>query len=256
MGSLPLGNEVVGIILAGGEGKRFRPYTEIIPKPMVPVGPDEKPLLEHIVRWLAKYGVKDIVLLVGYRWKQVANYFHDGSRWGVKLGLSQDSEGFKGTGGALLNAYLKGLLKAETALIWYGDILAPIDVGDLLRVHKKLLADVTLVLASRYQVPVGIAEVSDGDDVIELREKPWLPLKATIGILAVNPSLLDGIEKDLGRSFDIMGDLIPKLIKDGCKVKAYIYDGLWYDVGSMEKYIKLDHKTLAEFLKGKQLNKP
>ena len=248
MGFSPRSDEVVGVILAGGEGRRFRPYTEIIPKPMVPVGPDEKPLLEHIVRWLAKHGIKDVVLLVGYRWKQVANYFHDGSRWGIKLSLSLDSEGFRGTGGALLNAYLKGLVKGDTALIWYGDILAPIDIADLLRVHKDSSADVTLVLASRYQVPVGIAEVNECGDVIGLREKPWLPLKATIGVLAMNPSLLEGVEKDLGREFDIMGDLIPKLIREGRKVKAYIYEGLWYDVGSMEKYVKLDHNSLAEFL--------
>jgi len=243
------GLSVVGVVLAGGEGRRFRPYTEIIPKPMVPVGPDEKPLLEHIVRWLAKYGVKDVVFLVGYRWKQVANYFRDGSRWGVRLSLSLDSDDYRGTGGALLNAYVKGLIDSDIALIWYGDILAPIDVGDLLRTHERLSADVTLVLASRYQVPVGIAEVSDEGDVVKLREKPWLPIKATIGILTINPSVLRGIDKYLGRGFDIMGDLIPKLIRDGRRVKAYIYDGLWYDVGSMEKYVKLDHNSLAEFLK-------
>jgi mannose-1-phosphate guanylyltransferase len=58
------GEDVVGVVLAGGEGRRFRPYTDIIPKPMLPVGPEEKPLLEYIIRWFSKHGIAKITLLV------------------------------------------------------------------------------------------------------------------------------------------------------------------------------------------------
>ncbi|MCD6324536.1 MAG: nucleotidyltransferase family protein [Desulfurococcales archaeon] len=241
--------DVTGVVLAGGEGKRFRPYTDIIPKPMVPVGPEEKPLLEHIIKWFVRYGVKEIVLLVGYRWKQVANYFLDGSRWGAKLFFSLDTEKFRGTGGALLNAYLRKLIPGDTLLVWYGDILAPLDINALLSVHRSSGADVTLVLADRYQVPVGIAEVDREGYVVDLKEKPWLPLKVTIGILAMKKSVLSDLADSLGTSFDIMGDLIPFLIKRGKKVKAFTYSGPWYDVGSMEKYAKLNHDELSEFLR-------
>jgi len=178
---------VVAAVLAGGEGKRFRPYTDLIPKPMVPVGPEERPLLEHIVAWLTRHGLRDVVLLVGYRWRQIANYFRGGEPWGARIRYSRDEEGYTGTGGALLNARRRGLLDADTVLVWYGDILAPVDVYDLLERHSGWRADATLVLADRYQVPVGVAEVDEEGDVTKLEEKPWLPLKVTIGVLTLQP---------------------------------------------------------------------
>ncbi len=240
---------VTAAILAGGKGKRFRPYTEIIPKPMIPIGPEEKPLLEYIIKWLSKYGIRDIVLLVGYRWRQVSNYFNDGSRWGVQIKYSIDTEEYKNTGGALLNAWKRGLLSGNDLLIWYGDILAPLDVNDLLNKHYRWDADATVVVADKYQVPVGVAKVNDNNDIIELREKPWIDIHATIGILILKPKILDYAEEAMGKSFDIMGELIPWMIRQGRKVKAYIYNGPWYDVGSLERYAKLDHSKIREFLK-------
>lgn len=238
---------IIAAILAGGEGTRFRPYTEIIPKPMIPLGPEEKPILEYIVSWIAGHGIRDIVLLVGYRWRQIANYFHDGARWGVGIRYSIDDERYHGTGGSLVKARRSGLLNADTILVWYGDILAPLDIHALLAKHENSRAQATLVLADRYQVPVGVARL-EGDDIIELREKPWLPIHVTIGVLALNPSILDQAANELGTSFDIMADLIPWMIRQGMKVKAYIHQGPWYDVGSLERYKKLDNRLLEKIL--------
>jgi len=244
-----LAGNVVGAVLAGGEGRRFRPYTDIVPKPMVPLGPEERPLLEYIVGWLVRHGVRDIVLLVGYRWRQVRNYFRDGGYLGARIRYSLDTREYRGTGGALLNAYHRGLLGGGTVLVWYGDILAPVDVGGLLGRHRSWGADATLVLADRYQVPVGVAEVDEEGNVLRMEEKPWLPLKVTIGVLALETRVLDKAAGELGKSFDIMADLVPWMIKRGMKVKAYIYRGPWYDVGSLERYMKLDHSLLKEFLR-------
>jgi len=239
---------VVAAILAGGEGRRLRPYTEIVPKPMIPVGPEEKPLLEHIVSWLARHGVKRVVLLVGYRWRQIRNYFRDGRYWGVEITYSIDTPEYTNTGGALLNAYRRGLLSADTVLVWYGDILAPLDVEKLLDLHHRAMADATLALADRYQVPVGVAEVDEEDNVTRLEEKPWLPIKVTIGILALRTQVIPEAEKALGKSFDIMADMIPWMIRRGMRVKAYIHNGPWYDIGSMERYAKLSHDEAAKLL--------
>lgn len=239
---------VVAAILAGGEGRRFRPYTEIIPKPMIPVGPEEKPILEHIVVWLVRHGVRDIVVLAGYRWRQIRNYFRDGGYWGARIRYSIDTPEYSDTGGALLNAYNQGLFNnADHVLVWYGDILAPLNVRELLDKHIGTSADATLALADRYQVPVGVAKLK-GDDVVELVEKPWLSINVTIGILVLRKTVLPGAEWSLGKSFDIMTHLVPWMIRNGMRVKAYIYQGPWYDVGSMERYAKLDHNNLAEFL--------
>lgn len=240
-------HRVAAAILAGGEGKRFKPFTDMIPKPMIPVGVDERPLLEYIVSWLARKGVRDIVLLVGYRWRQVYNYFNRGERWGVRILYSRDDETYGDTGGALLKAYVEGKLRG-TALVWYGDILAPIRVEELLDQHFSTGADATLVVAEKYRVPVGVARISGEGDVEELREKPELPLKVTVGVLVINTAVLEEAGEELGTRFDLMAHLVPWMIGRGARVKAYIHRGPWYDVGSLERYAKLDHREISEFL--------
>ncbi|MCE4613519.1 MAG: nucleotidyltransferase family protein [Desulfurococcales archaeon] len=238
------------VILAGGEGRRFRPYTDIIPKPMIPLGPEEKPLIEYIIRWISRHGIQDFILLVGYRWRQLANYLGDGSRLGVRIEYSVDGGGYKGTGGALLKAWAGGLLaNYDVLLVWYGDIISLVNVGDLAYTHLEEGAHATVVVTDKYQVPVGIAQVDKSGYIKELKEKPWLEVNATIGILALDPETLGLVEKSLGRELDIMGDLIPWLISQNMKVKAYTYKGPWYDVGSLERYEKLETSMFSEFFK-------
>jgi len=135
------------------------------------------------------------------------------------------------------------------SLIWYGDIIAPLNVKKLINKHLENGADSYLVLASRYKVPVGIAELDDNNKVIKMVEKPWLDLKATIGILTLNREVLNkDIDKELGTHFDIMGNLIPYLIERGYKVYGYKYYGEWYDIGSLERYNKLDHNRIHEII--------
>ncbi len=242
---LPIDN-VTGIILAGGEGSRFKPYTDIIPKPMIPIGYDERPLLEHILCWLKSFRISKYIFLVGYKWRQIRNYFNNGSRHGVEIRYSIDDEIYRGTGGALLKAFKQGLI-SDTVLIWYGDILAPVNIHDLLNKHFTEKSDSVIVLADKYQVPVGVALI-DGDRIVELEEKPWLNIYVTIGILTLNTSILKEVEGILGTSFDIMGDLIPWMISKGFNVKAYLYRGIWYDVGSLERYRKIDLEAIKAFL--------
>ncbi|MCC6010827.1 MAG: nucleotidyltransferase family protein [Desulfurococcaceae archaeon] len=239
---------VKAAVLAGGVGSRFHPYTEIIPKPMIPLGKSEKPVLELIVTWLKRQGIKDYVFLVGYKWKYIFNYFGDGSRLGVKIEYSLDEEdGYRNTGGALLKAHRKGLIK-DTVVFWYGDILAPIDVRDLLKYHINKKADITLVLAENYSVPVGVARLSGDQRVTEFAEKPKINLHVTIGVGVLNTKLFDrNIEEELGKDFDFMGDFVPYCIRMGCGVYGYLHRGLWIDVGSLEKYKKINMEEIAIF---------
>jgi mannose-1-phosphate guanylyltransferase len=240
--------DVKAIIPAGGAGTRFHPYTEIIPKPMIPVGEHEKPVLEMIVKWIKRFGIHEFVFLVGYKWKYIYNYFGNGARFGVKIDYSiDDHNGYRGIGGAILKAYRFGLI-SKRALIWYGDILAPVDIHDLLNFHRDVNADLTLVISRRYRVPVGVVKVNDKLVVEEIREKPELDIMATLGIGVLESSVLEEpIEDDLGKNFDFMGDFVPWMIKRGYKVFAYIYEGAWYDVGSLERYKKLSNNDLAIF---------
>jgi len=231
-------------VLAGGRGVRFKPYTDIVPKPMLPVGDDEKPVLEYIVSWITRFGIRDFVFLVGYRWKQIRNYFGDGRRFDACIKYSVDNE-YEGTGGALLQAYKKGLFNNHNAiLVWYGDILAPVAVDGLLRTHLESKAAATIAVAQKYQLPVGVARIDEKGCIVELHEKPWYNINVTIGVLVLDPELLGESEEELGKKFDLMGDYIPWLIRKGYTVKAYIHKGLWYDVGSLERYMKLPDKIV------------
>jgi len=186
-----LSQGVTAIVLAGGMGTRFHPYTEIIPKPMIPIGVDEKPVLEYIVKWLSRFGVKKYVFLVNYRWRYIQNYFGDGSRFNVEITYSIDGpNGYTNTGGSILKAYREGLF-AGTAIIWYGDILAPLDVKDLLNHHQSKRGDLTLVVTKKYKVPVGVATLGSDFSIIEMREKPDLDINATIGVGVLETKILD-----------------------------------------------------------------
>lgn len=243
-----INSDIHAVILAGGVGSRFHPYTEIIPKPMIPIGEKEKPVLEVIVKWIRQFGITNFIFLVNYKWRYIYNYFEDGSRFNVNINYSFDEEdGYRGTGGAILNAYRKGLIK-NRSLVWYGDILAPLNINELIDYHVDKNADLTLVITKRYQVPVGVARVDSEYRVVEMVEKPELDINATVGIAVAEPSIFEqNIESELGYSFDFMGDLVPLLIKKGYRIYGYIYTGKWFDVGSLERYKKINSYDLEVF---------
>jgi len=240
------GRGVVGVVLAGGEGKRLRPLTYYFQKCMIPVGTRQKPLLEYILLFLKRHGIVDAKLLVGYKHEQIRNYFDDGSRFGMKISYVVDDPSMGGSGGALLNAANKGTFRqTDTLLIYYGDILSDIDLSAMLRQHIESESVSTLAVANGFEVPVGVAEL-DGRIVKGWLEKPKVDIYAGIGIVALSPSALD-VLKELSAersSIDIMGDLIPELIAKGKHVEAFLTDEFWYDVGSTEKYEKLDNELI------------
>ena len=242
---------IKGAILCGGEGRRLRPLTYYFQKTMIPVGSKQKPLLEYIVKLLRHHGIKDIVLLVGYKYEQIVNYFEDGSRFNVNIKYVQDPKDLKGTGGALLNAFRKGVFEnVDDIVIYYGDILSTINLKDMVNYHRLNSADATLAVATKYQIPVGVVELEDSL-VKRVTEKPWLNIYVTIGVLALSTSVrtyLEDIAKEK-KEIDIIGDLIPKIISEGGKVLAYKYEGLWYDVGTTERYEKLENEKIDEMFK-------
>jgi len=242
---------IIGVILAGGEGKRFRPLTYYIPKSMIPVGRSERPILEFIILWMRKWSISDIIILVGYKWRQITNYFGDGSRFNVKMKFVVDKHPYSNTGGALRRALDLGLLDGYSdALVWYGDIIAPIKLGELIEKHYMSESDVTIAVSSNYKVPVGVVSIGRDMNILSMVEKPDLNLNANIGVLVLKISSLKRVleNSNLGFSFDIAGDLIPAMIRNGMKVKAYIHEDIWYDIGSIERYEKIDHEKIEDLL--------
>lgn len=244
---------VIATVLCGGPGSRLRPLTYYFQKSMIPIGSRQKPLLEYIILLLRKHGIKDIVLLAGYKHEQIENYFGDGARFGVNIRYSLDRSGYSGTGWALLNAYESGFLEGyDNILVYYGDILSDIDLSDLMHTHTLYNAYLTIAVARGYRIPVGVVYV-EGNRVLKMEEKPILDLPVSIGILAIKIEVLEYLkmlsEEYIGGEMDIMSHLIPTLISMNVPVYAYLTDRFWYDVGSTERYEKLDVKLVDRLFK-------
>jgi len=236
-------SRVVGVVLAGGEGKRLMPLTYYFQKCMIPIGNRQKPLLEYILVHLKRHGIVDVRLLVGYKHEQIVNYFNDGTRFGVKIDYFIDEPSLGGSGGALLNAVAKGAFaNADALLVYYGDILSNIDLSEMVRQHVESGSVSTLAVTNGFEVPVGVAEV-EGRVVKGWVEKPNIDVYAGIGVVALSPVALGALkELSVGRkNLDLMGDLVPFLLERGDRVEAYLTDAFWYDVGSTEKYEKIDN---------------
>ncbi len=245
-----MSQKVAAAILCGGRGERLRPLTDFFQKTMVPVGPKKRPLLEYIVRLLAFHGVTDIAMLTGYRTEEIREYFEDGTKMGVRIRYSEDEEGPKGSLNAVAKALSNGAIpKCDVLLVYYGDILSDLNVSQLLEVHRKERADATLVLASGYTLPVGVASVKRGRKVVKFQEKPTLDISVMVGCMAVGPKGQRLMRRIAGKeNTDLMAHFVPALIKRKGNVAAYYTKEFWYDVGTLTSYQALNSELKDEDL--------
>ncbi len=231
------------VIMAGGEGRRLRPLTRDIPKPMVPVL--DKPLLEHIIFMLAGYGFREFILTLHYRPDSVIRYFRDGSHMGVRIRYSVERRPLGTAGG------VKAALPSkpdDLVIVWSGDVVASIDLEELLDFHEENGADVTMA-AARVEDPTPYGMIIPSDDmrVKGYVEKPG-PENAVsnlvnAGIYVIEPHVIEMIPG--GRPYDFSRDLFPRLIEEGGRMYAYEVEGYWMDVGSPERYLDVNLKALA-----------
>jgi NDP-mannose synthase len=193
----------------------------------MPVG--DMPVLEILVRQLRRAGIGRITLAVGHLAALLEAYFGDGSRFGVSLDYSYEDEPV-GTAGPL--ALVSEL--DQTFLVMNGDLLTTIDFEDLLRTHRAGGAAVTVgVLEKQVPVDLGIVETDAGGLVVNYIEKPTLTYDVSVGVYAMEPSVLAHIER--GKRLDLP-DLVLRLIAAGADVRAYRFSGAWFDIGRPDDY--------------------
>jgi len=215
------------VVLAGGRGTRLAPYTTVLPKPLMPVG--DMPILEILVRQLRRAGIGRITLAVGHLAALLEAYFGDGARFGVALDYSYEDEPV-GTAGPL--TLVEGL--DRTFLVMNGDLLTTLDFEDLLRTHRARGASVTVGLFEKpVPIDLGIVETDASGRVTNYIEKPTLTYDVSVGIYAMEPSVLDHIER--GERLDLP-DLVLRLIDAGADVQAYRFSGTWFDIGRPDDY--------------------
>jgi NDP-sugar pyrophosphorylase family protein len=213
------------VILAGGKGARLKPFTEALPKPMLPIG--AKPVLEIIVEYLKYYGFNELILAIHYLGDNIVHYFENGKRFGVSITYSKE-ESLLGTAGAAKKA-AKGI--EDTFVVVLGDGLADIDYRSLIGYHKKLKAVGTMVVfEKKLKIPYGVLHLNTGGDnvILSLDEKPELGFYVNTGIVVLEPRSLAYVEEE---EFLRMTDLFLRLKEAGEKVVAYHHKGNWVDIG-------------------------
>jgi NDP-sugar pyrophosphorylase family protein len=217
------------IILAGGKGTRLAPLTDIIPKPLVPLG--GMPIMEVVIRQLKAQGFQRITLAVGYLSELIKAYFQEGSKWGVKLDYSYEPKPL-GTAGPL--ALIKDL--NETFLVMNADVLTNLDFQDLLAYHRRQGGMATIAAYER-QVSIDLGVIiPDGDCRIkDYLEKPTSTHLVSMGVYIFEPEVMDFIQPEKYLDFP---DLVKLLLQAGHAVHYQTFSGYWLDIGRHEDYAK------------------
>jgi NDP-mannose synthase len=215
------------VILAGGLGTRLRPYTMVLPKPLVPVG--DRPILELILRQLVKAGVTRVDLCVAHLGELMKAYFAEGTTLPDELDLNWHWEDEPlGTAGAL--KIVPGL--DETFIAMNGDLLTNLDYAALVDFHKQQDAVLTIGMhRQQVEMTLGVIEHEDGL-VTEYREKPTLEYDVSMGVYVYEPRALSYLP-DGPCAFP---DLVRALLAAGERVAAYENDAVWYDIGTFGEY--------------------
>jgi dTDP-glucose pyrophosphorylase len=211
------------IIMAGGKGTRLRPLTNVIPKPLVPVG--EKTMLEHIFDRFHRYGCKTFHISVNYKADLIEFYLKQ-QNLPYNLFFFREQEPL-GTVGSL--ALLKGKIN-ETFFVSNCDILIEQDYSEILDFHKEHKNEITLVAALKhYPIPYGTLETGEGGKLLSLHEKPELTFKINSGMYILEPHLIDEIP---GNKFFHITQLIERVLKRGGNVGVFpVSEKSWKDVG-------------------------
>lgn len=220
------------LILAGGKGTRLRPLTYKIPKALVEV--QGKTLTEWLFELLKKYGIRDVILSVGYMADKVRDYFTDGSKFGVNLEyVGENPNKPLGTGGPLRLA--EPMLK-DTFIVSNGDELKCINIPRMFRLHKRKNALATIALTTVNDPSLyGVARL-DGSRIIEFVEKPKKEDAPSnlinSGFYILEPEVIEMIPG--GKFCMLERDVFPQLAKEG-RLRGFPFSGQWFDTGNFER---------------------
>mgnify|MGYP001361293799 CR=1 FL=1 len=217
------------IILAGGKGSRLRPYTIVLPKPLMPIG--DFPILEVVVRQLVRDGFEHISMAVNHQASLIRAFFGDGSKWSIKIDYYEEDKPM-GTAGAL--SLLPKTIN-HPLLIMNGDILTKINIPQFLEFHDNNRADITVAGSEHYYTsPYGVVEV-EGINFKSIIEKPTFKNFINAGIYIINPSII----KDLNdEEYLDMPDLLNKRLRGNYKKVVYPIHEYWLDIGRIESLNK------------------
>jgi NDP-sugar pyrophosphorylase family protein len=225
------------VVLAGGEGTRLRPYTAVLPKPLMPIG--DRPVVDLVLRQLRSAGFERVTIATSYLAQLIETFCGDGSAYGLSIDYFREDEPL-GTVGSL--ALIDDL--DEPFLVMNGDVLTDMRFDDLFTAHVASGAAATIATTTRtVEVTLGVMRFDDGSDagrVTDYVEKPTLSYDVSMGVYAFDPRVIRHIEPGIRLDFP---DLILRLLAAGEEVRAHRPSAYWLDIGRHEDY----EQAMAEF---------
>lgn len=217
------------VILAGGKGTRLRPYTIVLPKPLMPIG--EFPILEVIVRQLVKFGFTHITMAVNHQAEIIKAFFQDGQRWGIRIDYSLEDAPL-GTMGPL--RLINDL--PENFLVMNGDILTDLDFGAFHDSHVQSGSIFTISSMRRqHRIDYGVLDTDSSGSLSGFREKPSVDYEVSMGVYMVNGGALQFIPPAVPFGFDT---LMLQLLEMQRRVDVRPFSGYWLDIGRPDDYAK------------------
>jgi NDP-sugar pyrophosphorylase family protein len=218
------------VILAGGKGQRLRPYTTVLPKPLMPIG--DMPILEVVLRQLAAAGVTRVTMAVGHLGELLQAFFHDGKRLGLEIDYSFEEVPLGTVGPLTLIPSLDG---EREFLVMNGDILTTLDYRELIRQHRESANAVTIATYRRQvKIDFGVIEADPASNLLTgYVEKPSFDYRVSMGIYCFDSRVLRLLAPNAHCDFP---DLIKSLLAAGERVGSYPFDGYWLDMGRPDDY--------------------
>lgn len=222
------------VILAGGMGTRLRPYTMVLPKPLMPIG--EYPILEVIVRQLSRHGFRRITMAVNHQANLIKAFFGDGARWDLEIDYSLESTPLSTIAPLKL---IKDL--PDQVLLMNGDVLTDLNFRKFCDAHVSAARFFTIAAAQRTQiVDYGVLEVDLENRLCGFHEKPVHRYLVSMGVYVIHRSLVDRVPPGMKYGFD---DLMRDMLTRHEPVHVESYGGYWLDIGRPDDY----ERAISEF---------
>lgn len=219
----------VAVIMAGGLGSRLGEITRDIPKPLLPVG--GRPIISLIIEQLRRHGIETVYISLNYKAEKIKEHFKANPIAGVNINYLEEKE-FLGTAGSLS---LLPEHPSEPLILMNGDILSPVNFGNLLEFHQTGGKPLTVCTREfSFQIPYGVLQMR-GDELIDIEEKPEHSIFINAGIYVIDPALINHIKP--GQHLD-MPDMIKNAISSPGGVSCYPVSEFWLDIGNPHDYSK------------------
>lgn len=223
--------EIPVVIMAGGLGTRLSPYTNILPKPLIPVG--DYPIAEHIINRFCAYGCRQFYMIVNYKRNMIKAYFDELDKV-YNLDFITEEKAL-GTGGGI--SLLKGKIE-DTFILTNCDILIDDDMTKAYKQHINSENMITMVCSLKnFTIPYGVVNIGEDGTIVSMQEKPNMSFFTNTGCYFVEPAVIENLEYNESADFPA---IIEAYMKEGKRVGIYpIGEEAWLDMGQLDELEKM-----------------